>query len=54
MSALAKLKLVSVQADQKSPTVLHRNKLTGKITDQIAYAKAAAYSGDRDRSFWRS
>ena len=45
MSALAKLKLVSVQADQKSPTVLHRNKLTGKITDQIAYAKAANAGG---------
>ena len=41
MSALAKLKLVSVAAGQKSPTVLRRNKLTGKIGDQIAYAKAA-------------
>ncbi len=41
MSALLKLKLVSVQAGQKSPTVLRRNKLTGKLDDQIAYAKAA-------------
>ena len=41
MSALAKLKLVSVQAQRKSPAVSRRNKLTGKIADQIAYAKAA-------------
>ncbi len=41
MSALAKLKLVSVVVGQKSPAVLRRNKLTGKLTDQIAYAKAA-------------
>lgn len=45
MSALAKLKLVSVAAGQKSPTVLRRNKLTGKIADQIAYAKAANAGG---------
>ena len=45
MSALLKLKLVSVQAGQKSPMVLRRNKLTGKLDDQIAYAKAAA-AGD--------
>jgi hypothetical protein len=41
MSALAKLKLVSVQAERKSPMVLRRAKLTGKIAEQIAYAKAA-------------
>ncbi|HEY8101196.1 MAG TPA: DUF6641 family protein [Burkholderiaceae bacterium] len=41
MSALAKLKLVSVSAERKSPMVLRRNKLTGKIAEQIAYAKAA-------------
>ena len=41
MSALAKLKLVSVQADRKSPMDLRRAKLTGKIMDQIAAAKAA-------------
>ena len=45
MSALAKLKLVSVQAGQKSPTVLRRNKLTGKIQAQISLAKAAV-AGD--------
>ena len=45
MSALLKLKLVSFQAGQKSPTVLRRNKLTGKLDDQIAYAKSAA-AGD--------
>lgn len=41
MTALLKLKLVSFQADRKSPMVLRRNKLTGKIADQIAYAKAS-------------
>ena len=41
MSALAKLKLVSFQAQGRSPIVLRRNKLTGKLGDQIAYAKAA-------------
>lgn len=45
MTALAKLKLVSVQADRKSPMILRRAKLTGKLGDQIAYAKAAA-AGD--------
>ena len=45
MTALLKLKLVSVQADRKSPTVSRRAKLTGKITDQIAYAKAANAGG---------
>ena len=41
MTALAKLKLVSVQADRKSPAFTRRNKLTGKIHDQIQLAKAA-------------
>lgn len=41
MSALAKLKLVSFQSQGRSPIVLRRNKLTGKLGDQIAYAKAA-------------
>ena len=41
MTALLKLKLVSVQAGQKSPTVLRRAKLTGHLGHQIAYAKAA-------------
>ena len=40
MSALAKLKLVSVAAGQKSPTVLRRNKLTAHLVEQIAMAKA--------------
>jgi len=41
MSALLKLKLVSVVAGQKSPMVLRRNKLTAHLDHQIAYAKAA-------------
>ena len=41
MTALAKLKLVSVTAGLKSPTVLRRAKLTGKIQAQISLAKAA-------------
>ncbi len=41
MTALAKLKLVSVQADHKSPTIVRRTKLTGKIQAQISLAKAA-------------
>jgi hypothetical protein len=45
MTALLKLKLVAVQATQKSPSVLRRNKLTGKIDHQIAAAKAAT-NGD--------
>lgn len=45
MSALAKLKLVSVQAGLKSPMVLRRAKLTGKLDDQIASAKAAIEGG---------
>ncbi len=45
MTALAKLKLVSVQADRKSPTIQRRAKLTGKIQAQISLAKAAV-AGD--------
>jgi hypothetical protein len=41
MTALAKLKLVSVTAGRKSPSNLRRAKLTGKISLQIAAAKAA-------------
>jgi hypothetical protein len=41
MTGLAKLKLVSVQAEKKSPIVLRRLKLTGHLTHQIAAAKAA-------------
>ena len=40
MSALAKLKLVSAVVERKSPMVSRRNKLTGKLEDQIRYAKA--------------
>ncbi len=51
MSALAKLKLVSVAAGQKSPTVLRRNKLTAHLAEQIAMAKAQTageiYAGKR-------
>lgn len=45
MSALAKLKLVSAQAERKSPTVSRRSKLTGKLEDQIRYAKAVTTGG---------
>ena len=45
MSALSKLKLVSAQAERKSPMVLRRNKLTGKLEDQISYAKAVIAGG---------
>ena len=45
MSALAKLKLVAANVEKRSPVVLRRAKLTGKITDQIAAAKAAAEGG---------
>lgn len=41
MSALAKLKLVAAHAEKRSPMVLRRAKLTGKIDHQIAAAKAA-------------
>ena len=40
MSALSKLKLVAAQAERKSPVVLRRSKLTGKIDHQSAAAKA--------------
>ena len=40
MSALAKLKLVSAVVERKSPMVSRRSKLTGKLEDQIRYAKA--------------
>jgi hypothetical protein len=45
MTSLSKLKLVSVQADQKSPTISRRNRLTMQIESQIACAKAST-SGD--------
>lgn len=41
MSALSNLKLVAAHAEKKSPTVLRRAKLAGKIDHQIAAAKAA-------------
>jgi len=54
MTALLKLKLVSVQAGQKSPTVLRRNKLTAHLVEQIAMAKAQTageiYAGKRVKS----
>lgn len=40
MTALAKLKLVNAQADQKTPMAIRRAKLTGKLDLQIALAKA--------------
>ena len=40
MTALAKLKLVNAQADQKTPMAVRRAKLTGKLDLQIALAKA--------------
>ena len=45
MSTLAKLKLVSVAAGQKSPTVSRRNKLTTHLLEQIAMAKAQTEGG---------
>lgn len=45
MNALSKLKLVTAQAESKSPTVLRRNKLTGKIDHQLKYAKAVSAGG---------
>jgi hypothetical protein len=45
MTALAKLKLVSVTADRKSPTIWRRNKLTSHLIHQISLAKAAS-TGD--------
>ena len=44
-TSLSKLKLVSAVPERKSPMVLRRNKLTGKIMDQIAYAKALTSGG---------
>ena len=41
MSALTKLKLVSATQERRSPEILRRNKLTGKLDHQIAAAKAA-------------
>lgn len=41
MSSLSKLKLVAARVEKKSPMVLRRAKLTGKLQDQIAAAKAA-------------
>ena len=53
MSALAKLKLVSVAAGQKSPTVSRRAKLTAHLTEQICMAKAQTageiYAGKREK-----
>ena len=40
MSSLSKLKLVAAHAEKKSPMILRRAKLTGKLLDQISYAKA--------------
>lgn len=46
MAALAKLKLVSAQADQKTPIAIRRSKLTGKLDLQIALAKAQTEGAD--------
>lgn len=40
MGTLEKLKLVSVKAGPKSPTIWRRNKLNTQIAEQIAYVKA--------------
>lgn len=40
-TTLSKLKLVSVQADLKNPTVLRRKRLTAHLCNQISYAKGA-------------
>jgi hypothetical protein len=45
MNALSKLKLVAAHAEKKSPAILRRAKLTGKIDHQIAAAKAAVEGG---------
>jgi hypothetical protein len=42
MTALAKLKFVNFQADRRSPIIQRRAKLTGKVAEQIALAKAQA------------
>ncbi|BEU95648.1 hypothetical protein ACDW_13530 [Acidovorax sp. DW039] len=46
MTALTKLKLVSAQADQKTPIAIRRFKLTGKVDLQIALAKAQTGGGE--------
>lgn len=46
MTALTKLKLVNAQADQKTPMVVRRSKLTGKVDLQIALAKAQTEGAD--------
>lgn len=46
MTALAKLKLVNAQADQKTPIAIRRGKLTGKVDLQIALAKAQTEGAD--------
>ena len=55
MTALAKLKLVSVTAEKKTPTLLRRNKLTAHLDDQIALAKAVSvgeiYAAKRQKFF---
>jgi len=45
MTTISKLKLVSAQAEGKNAVVQRRSKLTGKIEDQIAYAKALTSGG---------
>ncbi len=45
MSALVKLKLVSVQAERRSPAISRRHKLTAHLDHQIAAAKAATEGG---------
>ncbi len=45
MGTLEKLKFVCIQADRKSPVVLRRNRLTGKLAHQISLAKATV-AGD--------
>lgn len=42
MATLAKFKFVNAQADRRSPTIQRRAKLTGKVVEQIALAKAQA------------
>ena len=46
MTAFTKLKLVNAQADQKTPMVVRRSKLTGKLDLQIALAKAQTEGAD--------
>lgn len=51
MTALAKLKLVSVSSVQKNPTFSRRNTLTAHLDHQIAAAKAAI-TGDVYAAKW--